>query len=362
MAESIVIGGKTIQLRSRQVVELELPSLYVHSTLTMPVHVLRGSKEGPRLFVSAAIHGDEINGTEVIRRLLKQPALKRLRGTLIAVPIVNIYGVIHQSRYLPDRRDLNRSFPGSKKGSLAARLANLFMQEIVGKCTHGIDLHTAAVHRSNLPQIRANLDDPETARLASAFGVPVLLNANIRDGSLREAAAENGIPMLLYEAGEALRFDEFSIRAGVKGIINVMRELSMLPPSRSRRNKQYEPFVARSSSWVRAPASGVFRRVCAMGSRVKRGDILGLIDDPYGREDSEVIANFSGIIIGSLELPLVHEGEALFNIARFEDIKEVASGVETFQRDLLPEDGTNMESTDVQSTSMEPKTDEPPIV
>lgn len=362
MIEKIIIGGEAIRLRSRQVIELELPSLYVHSSLTMPVHVLRGGKDGPRLFVSAAIHGDEINGTEIIRRLLKQPSLSRLRGTLIAVPIVNIYGVIHQSRYLPDRRDLNRSFPGSKKGSLAARLANLFMQEIVEKCTHGIDLHTGAVHRSNLPQIRANLDDAETAKLAQAFGVPVLLNANIRDGSLREAAAGQGIPMLLYEAGEALRFDEVSIRAGVKGIINVMRELSMLPPSRSRRKKTYEPFIARSSSWVRAPASGVFRKVCSMGSRVKRGDVLGLIDDPSGREDFEVFASFSGIIIGSLELPLVHEGEALIHIARFEDIKDVASEVESFQRDHAPEDESMYESVSDENVQVVVSPKEPPIV
>ncbi len=285
MHNQFIIGGQEILRRSRQVIELELPPLYVHSPLTMPVHVLRGYRDGPRLFVSAAIHGDEINGTEIIRRLLKHPALKSLRGILVAVPIVNIYGLIHQSRYLPDRRDLNRCFPGSRKGSLAGRLANLFMQEIVIPCTHGIDLHTGAIHRSNLPQIRANLDNEETARLACAFGVPVILNANVRDGSLREAANEQGIPMLLYEAGEALRFDEVSIRAGVKGIINVMRALSMLPASRSKRKIQYDPFIARSSNWVRASASGLFRNLCAMGSRVKRGEVLGIIDDPFGREE-----------------------------------------------------------------------------
>lgn len=226
------------------------------------------------------------------------------------------------------------------------------MEEIVNPCTHGIDLHTGAIHRSNLPQIRANLDDPETARLAEAFGVPVLLNSNIRDGSLRECAAEQGMPVLLYEAGEALRFDEVSIRAGVKGVINVMRALDMLPPSRSKRKKPFEPYVARSSSWVRAPASGLFRKVCAMGSRVKRGEVLGLIDDPFGREHDEVIATVSGIIIGCSEIPLVHEGEALFHIARFEDSREVAGQVESFQSDMTPEDVVSV------GTSM----DEPPIV
>jgi predicted deacylase len=338
MNENFAIGGETIPRRSRTTIELQLPPLYTHTPLSLPVHIVRGAKEGPRLFVSAAIHGDELNGTEIIRRLLKQPALKRLRGTLVAVPVVNVYGLIHHSRYLPDRRDLNRSFPGSNKGSMAARLAHIFMKEIVHNCSHGIDLHTGAIHRSNLPQIRANLDDEETARLAETFGVPVLLNSNIRDGSLREAAAEHGIPMLLYEAGEALRFDEVSIRAGVKGIINVMRSLEMLPPSRARRKKHSEPFVARSSTWVRAPASGLFRKVCSLGSRVKRGEVLGIVDDTQGGEGSEVIATAGGIIIGCTEIPLVHEGEALFHIARFEDIKEVAGQVESFQTEYTPDE------------------------
>jgi predicted deacylase len=159
MNDNFVIGGEIIPRRARRLIELELPPLYTHAPMNLPVHVIRGSKDGPRLFISAAIHGDELNGTEIIRRLLKQPALKRLRGTLVAVPIVNVYGLIHHSRYLPDRRDLNRSFPGSEKGSLAARLAHMFMTEIVHNCSHGIDLHTGAIHRSNLPQIRANLDD-----------------------------------------------------------------------------------------------------------------------------------------------------------------------------------------------------------
>jgi predicted deacylase len=351
MSEDFIIGGEVIPLRTRRLIELQLPPLYIHSPLTVPVHIVRGAKTGPRLFISAALHGDELNGTEIIRRLLKQPALNRLRGTLVAVPIVNVYGLIHHSRYLPDRRDLNRSFPGSEKGSLAARLAHLFMTEIVQKCTHGIDLHTGAIHRDNLPQIRANLDDPETAQLAESFGVPVLLNSNIRDGSLREAAAEQGIPMLLYEAGEALRFDEVSIRAGVKGIISVMRGLDMLPKSRARRQQPHEPFVARSSVWVRASASGLFRKVCTLGTRVKRGELLGLIDDPFGGEEFEVTASAGGIIIGCSQIPLVHEGEALFHIARFEDVRGVAGQVESFQTEFTPEE--------VQGNTVQ---DEPPIV
>jgi predicted deacylase len=299
--------------------------------MTMPVHVRRGRRAGPSLFVCAAVHGDELNGVEIIRRLMKRRALSRIRGTIIAVPFVNVYGVIDRSRYLPDRRDLNRSFPGSGRGSLAARLADLFMNEIVAHCTHGIDLHTGALHRGNLPQVRGNVDDEETLRLAGLFGGPVLINADLRDGSLREAAAARGIPMLLYEAGEALRFDEVSIRAGVQGILNVMRGLDMLAPTRGRKRPTHEPFVARSSAWVRAPASGIFRGTVSLGAHVKNNELLGTIAEPVSDTESEVRASRGGIVIGRSNLPLVLEGEALFHIAGFEDLREVAEQVEEFQ-------------------------------
>lgn len=333
----LTINGVSIEPGKRATVDLPVGRLYTHTPMTMPVHVIRGKRPGPRLFISAAIHGDEINGVEIIRRLLKLPALKRLSGDLIAVPIVNIHGLINHSRYLPDRRDLNRSFPGTDKGSLAARLANLFMQEIVAQSTHGIDLHTGAIHRSNLPQIRANLDDKETEKLARVFEAPVIISSNLRDGSLREAAAEHGIPMLLYEAGEALRFDEISIRAGVKGIINVMRSLEMLPPSRSKSKKHIEPVVARSSSWERASESGIFRAMVPLGGRVKKGTLLGIVGDPFGEKEVQITASFSGIVIGRTNLPLVNEGDALFHIARFEDIKEVESQVDEFQEEHSPD-------------------------
>lgn len=330
-SEVIRIAGTPISPGARVSLDIELPQLFTRTPLTMPVVVVRGNRDGARLFVSAAVHGDELNGVEIIRRLLKRSALHRLRGTLIAIPMVNVYGVIHRSRYLPDRRDLNRSFPGSEQGSLASRLANVFMTEIVGNCTHGIDLHTGANHRTNLPQIRADLSDEETMALARLFGVPVLLNSNFRDGSLRQAAAEQGIPMLLYEAGEALRFDELSIRAGVQGIVNVMRGLGMLPKRTSRGRPRAEPFVARSSTWIRAPDSGIFRSSIKLGARINRGMVLGTVGDPFGESQLETYAVDDGIVIGRSSLPLVHEGEALFHLARFEDTSEVAEHVERFQ-------------------------------
>ena len=332
---SIKIGDVSVSPGDSVIIDVPMGSLYTHAPMSLPVQVVRGRREGPTLFVSAAIHGDEINGVEIIRRLLRLPSLKNLRGTLLAIPIVNVYGFINHSRYLPDRRDLNRSFPGSDRGSMAARLAGLFLTEIVDKCDYGIDLHTAAVHRDNLPQIRANLDDPETARIAHAFHVPVLLNSNLRDGSLRQVAADRGIPILLYEAGEALRFDEHSIRAGVKGIVAVMRELGMLPAT-SRSRKHAEPLVARSSTWVRADGSGILRAIAKLGTRVRKGETIGMISDPFGQKELSVTANASGIIIGRTNMPLVNEGEGLFHIARFESSKQARDTVEAFQADDIP--------------------------
>lgn len=344
-SDELLINGTPIKRGERVTVDLTVAKLYTHTPLDVPVHVVRGHKPGPRVFISAAIHGDEINGVEIIRRLLKHSAIRKLKGDLVAIPVVNVYGFINHSRYLPDRRDLNRSFPGSETGSLAARLANMFMTEIVSQCTHGIDLHTAASHRNNLPQIRANLDDPETERLAKAFGVPVILNSNLRDGSLREAAAELDMPMLLYEGGEALRFNEVAIRLGVRGILRVLRALEMLPPRKNRNTgssagNKAKQYVARASHWVRAPISGVFNTKVALGTVVQKNGVLGVVSEPLGQTETNVISPYEGIVIAVSNLPLVNEGDALIHIARFGDVEAVAGQLESLQEMAIPEYST----------------------
>jgi predicted deacylase len=324
----IEIGGTTVRPGTRANVKLPVADLYTSTSLRMPVHVICGRRDGPVMFVSAAIHGDELNGVEIIRRLLKRKKLQSIRGTLLAVPIVNVHGFLDQSRYLPDRRDLNRSFPGSAKGSIAARLANLFVQEIVSKADYGIDLHTGAINRSNLPQIRANLDDPQTMDIARAFGVPLIVNSNIRDGSLRACASERGLPVLTYEAGEALRFDEVSIRAGLRGVLNVMRHVGMLP--RLKNPKRVEAVVATSTSWVRAPDSGIVSAQIKLGNRVNAGQRLALISDTLGDKEEHVVAPFDGIVIGRSNLPLAHEGDALFNLGEFKSVPKAETVVENF--------------------------------
>lgn len=337
MAEAIRIGEVTIQPGERLTVDLPTAHLYTHTEMTMPVHVIHGKKPGPRLFVCAALHGDEINGVEIIRRLLQLKLLAHLHGTLLAIPIVNVFGFVSRTRYLPDRRDLNRAFPGSVKGSLTARLARLFMDEIVDKCTHGIDLHSGANHRINLPQIRAGLDEPETERLARAFGAPVIIDARLRDGSLRMAGAEKGIPTLVYEGGEALRFREGAITAGLRGIVNVMREIGMLSRRTRTKEKTTEPLVARSTVWVRAPKSGILVSGVVLGARVKKGEVLATVADPFGEQEVKVRAPLPGIVIGRLNLPLVHSGDALFHLA----VVDRSAGIEAILEAL--ESGLDLE-------------------
>lgn len=336
--ESLRIGEFDIHPGEQRKIELPVAKLYTDSDVSLPVHIIRAKKSGPTIFVSAAVHGDELNGIEIIRRLIQQKKFKIIRGTVIAVPMVNVYGVVNQSRYMPDRRDLNRCFPGSAKGSLAGRFAHTFLNEIVKHCDYGIDLHTGAIHRSNLPQIRADMSDAETKELAEAFGVSVVLNSNLVDGSLRESAVKSKTKILLYEAGEALRFDEYSIRAGMKGIVNILQHLGMTRKKAVSKKKKFAPFIANGSQWVRANASGIVHNMIDLGDQITKGEILAEIGSPYGEVIDYVKAPRSGILIGKQNIPLVQEGEAMFHIAYFsEDDEEIAEHIESVQEELLPE-------------------------
>jgi hypothetical protein len=328
---TIEVGGTSVARGQSAIVYLPVADLYTHTQLSLPVHVINGRKPGPTLCLTAAIHGDEINGVDIIRRLLKSSEIKHLSGCLLAAPIVNVFGFINRSRYLPDRRDLNRSFPGREKGSVAARLAHLLAREIINKADVGIDLHTGAIDRTNLPQIRADLDNEKVLAMANAFGTPVIINANIVEGSLRGYAAQRNIPILVYEAGEALRFDEVSIRAGLQGVRRVMRLLGMLPP-RERRNPTISPVISTSTSWMRAPASGIVSTRCRLGDRVKIGETLATIGDPFGEVKFDVPTTVNGIVIGHSMLPLAHEGDALFHIAQFDNTREAKATIEEFQQ------------------------------
>ncbi|MBL6931387.1 MAG: succinylglutamate desuccinylase/aspartoacylase family protein [Rhodospirillales bacterium] len=330
--EPFVLGKTTIAPGTHATIDLPLSLLSDHTPITLTVQVKHGKQPGPTLLVNGAVHGDEVNGVEIIRRVLRHSAIKHMSGTLIAVPIVNVYGFLTNVRYLPDRRDLNRSFPGSPKGSLASRLAHLYMTKVVAKSTHGIDLHTAAIHRSNFPQIRCDLSNPDARAMAMSFGVPVVLNAALREGSLRKAAIDAGIPFLVYEAGEALRFDEVSIRAGIQGIIRVMGDLGMIRQRRRDEAPAY-PVISRSSFWVRAPEGGIFRARAKLGARVFAGNHLGTIASPFGDSEFPIECPTDGIVIGRNNLPNVNQGDGIFNIARVDDPEAAAEAIDVFQED-----------------------------
>ncbi len=330
--EYLKFGNVKVFPGERKRIQLDIASLFDYTTLSLPIEVIRGAEEGPIMFISSAIHGDELNGIEIIKRILRRPRLKKLKGTLILIPVVNIFGFNNRSRYLPDRRDLNRCFPGTVEGSLGSRLAHIFMKEIVSKCTHGIDLHTGAKHKFNLPQIRACIEDQQTAELARCFGVPVVINSKLRDGSLREAARKRKVCTLLFEGGEALRFDEDIIRHGVKGCLAVLEKIGMIGKLKKQINTpKRRSYKAQSSFWIRAPHSGSFKYLKKIGNQVNAGDVLAVITDPFGSDPFVVTAEESGIIIGISTIPLVNKGDAMIHLAIFKDIKKVNEAIQDLE-------------------------------
>jgi len=341
MQDIIEINHISIARGESKTIFLPMPSLYDCTPITMPVHVIRGKKPGPCLCVTAAIHGDEVNGVEIVRRLVKKSVLKNMAGTLIAIPIVNVYGFLYQDRYLMDRKDLNRSFPGSSKGSPASRLAHLISTEILSQVTHCIDLHSGSLQRTNLPQIRADLDMDGVLPLAEAFSAPVILHAKLRDGSMRQFANDKSIPFLLYEAGESLRFDELSIKAGVHGILNVMHKLNMLALKKPFHGK-FEPSIAKQAYWVRSPRSGLLILYKHLGKFVKKGDLLAKISNPMGQQEYKVLSPLDGIIIGKSNMPMIYEGAAIFNIASFKKLDMVEEQVDLLKESYIDLDSPHM--------------------
>ena len=319
--DPFVINGVPVPPGSRRHIELPVARLPTDTSLSLPISVVHGRRPGPKLWLNAVIHGDELNGVEIIRQVLGMLRPRELAGTVVAVPIVNVFGFVSESRYLPDRRDLNRSFPGSPRGSLAGQLAHLFMTQVVDRCDYGIDFHTGSDHRTNLAQLRVDMSNPEVERLALAFGAPATVDAVYRDGSLRSACRQRGIPLLVFEGGEAHRFNESAIRAGVDGTLRVLAELEMFDgpvPEAAR-----PTVVIRHSSWERARRSGIVRIDVHPGQAVERGDTLGVLGDALGNRRTPIRASRSGIVLGYTRNPLASQGDALVHIA---DLSETARG------------------------------------
>lgn len=311
MAGHVVAPGNNGRIRipvSHQVTGLEA---------SLALQIMHGEKDGPTVFVSAAIHGDEIIGTAIIQHLIQRIHPRHLSGTLILAPAVNIYGFMQHSRYLPDRRDLNRSFPGTSSGSLASQLARCFLEHVIERSDLGIDLHSAAVHRFNLPQIRIAAGDDKLVELAMAFGAPIIMESPLREGSMRELAHQRGTPMLLLEAGEALRFDRFSLDVGVAGVLRVLAHIGMLDLP-DELDEPRVPLRSNNSRWVRSPRGGVTQRLRKSGDAVREGEVLATVTGLFGEQPEEMTSPFDGIVIGHATLPVVYQGDAMFHIAQID--------------------------------------------
>lgn len=310
MPKILTINGTRIGLGEKVQVQLNIADLPSHTRVDMPIYIFRGKKDGPVLLLVGGMHGDEVNGIEIVRRMIARKIIKPQKGSVIAVPVLNIYGFLNSSRELPDGRDLNRSFPGKKSGALASRVASIFMEEIVSKVGYGIDFHTGGASRSNYPQIRCNLYRPEVRELAEAFGAPFIVHADYRERSFRKEAWKNKKLVLLYEGGESQRFDELSIEEAIKGSKRVMHHLGIL-----KKSPAPAPFkIITKTVWVRAKYAGLFTAEVRNGSSVEKGDVLARITDPYGDFRVSVKAPQKGHIIAINYMPVVHMGDALIHL------------------------------------------------
>jgi uncharacterized protein len=310
---ALTVAGVVVEAGERRDLAPAASESYTGDRTTLPLAVVNGRSDGPRVFVTAAVHGDELNGIAVCRSLLDHIDPATLRGALVVVPIVNVLGVQFGSRYLPDRRDLNRSFPGSHTGSMAARIARLLLDEVIVGSDVGVDLHTAANHRTNIPQIRVAASDRRARALAIAFGAPFVLDAPTRPGSLREAATERGVSVLTFEGGQPLRFDLDAIEVGRRGVLRVLHRLGMIEGSPGP--TEPAPMVLHASRWLRAARGGILQLHVAAGDRVRPGDPLWTTVSPLGAERASVEADEEGYVIGATTLPLVQPGQALLHIA-----------------------------------------------
>lgn len=310
---TFTFAGRTVARGTRSQISLPAGRLPSGSEMSIPIEVLHGGGSGPTIWLSGALHGDEIVGVEIIRRVLSGLDERTLNGVIVAAPVVNVFGFVMGSRYLPDRRDLNRSFPGTSRGPLAGRIARLFVDEVLAVSDFGIDFHAGSDDRTNLPQIRGNMDDAETHRLAMAFGAPLIIHSKPIKGSLRATALRLEKRILLFEGGEPCRFSPDAVDAGVAGTFRVLDALGMAaaPPGPSPN----PPVETRSTLWVRAPRGGIFRLETRLGTRVSKGKRLGIITGPSGRGGREVRARSSGIVMGHAVNPLVHQGDAVVHIA-----------------------------------------------
>ncbi|MGV3539207.1 MAG: succinylglutamate desuccinylase/aspartoacylase family protein [Rufibacter sp.] len=310
MAE-MIINDIPIYPGERKLVRLNISRLPSGTEIDIPIHVFRAQAPGPVLLLMAGMHGDEVNGTELIRRMIRREMLYPQQGTILAIPILNIYGFLNFSREVPDGKDVNRSFPGNAKGSLASRVAARFTKEVLPLVDYGIDFHTGGRSKCNFPQVRCRLEDGNSAALARVFGAPFILNSNYRPGSLRKEAASLGKSIIVYETGESLRFDEPGINLAMEGTHRVMQHLGMLENAVPA---SHPPVICQGTTWIRARRAGLFRSFVKNGQAISRGQQVGAVSDPYGYATHPITSHVSGYVVGINNMPVVNQGDAILHI------------------------------------------------
>lgn len=311
MSKPIVINDQVVKPGTYKQIILDIARLPSRTEIDTHIEVFHGKKDGPVLLLMAGLHGDELNGVETIRRLITGKFLNPLRGTIIAIPILNVYGFINFSRDVPDGKDVNRSFPGHEHGSLASRVAYHFMRDIFPHVDYGVDFHTGGASRSNFPQLRCVLSNQRNEELARAFAPPFILDSRLRDRSLRKSAELAGKTIIVFEAGESLRFDELAINEGMNGVLRLMYHLNMTKIHKPATN---ETITLHDSTWVRARYAGLFRYFIQNGARVEQNQVIASISGPYGEFEKKIKSPRTGYVIGVNNMPIVNQGDALFHI------------------------------------------------
>lgn len=306
------LDGETVPPGQTREVRLKVSESYTGAPIELPIRVQRARRPGPAVFVSAAIHGNEINGVGIVHELMDERPLDLVAGTLILLPVVNVFGVEYQDRYMPDGRDLNRNFPGSANGSLARRVAHLIFRQVVQQCDYGIDLHSAADQRVNFPNIRGDFSNPGVERLGRAFGCELLVNGKGPEGSLRREACAAGCPTIILEAGEPRKIEPRVLEIGYRGVRNVLIELGMVEGE--LHHPAYQTRVEKTK-WVRAQVGGILRFHIAPGSVVEKGEPVATNTSLYGREKSVLVSPVDGVVLGMTTLPTVKPGEPVCHVA-----------------------------------------------
>ncbi len=331
MVEKFSICGTNVQRGEIANLALKLPEQYSCAPLYMPIKVIRGHKPGPCLLIFSGLSGSELNGLEIANRIIKQIIPNQLWGTIIAIPVLNIYGLTHYPSIMPSgEADLASCFPGSENGSYGQRVAHLFTNEILKKVDYSIELQTGAINHNILPQVYCNFDNETARKLAKVFKSPVVTNVTLEANTIRQVTEELNIPFLVYEAGEAMRFDENVIQLGVEGVKNIMRATDMLTKEPS---KEVIPIFSRNEDWILAHKGGILHPKVNLGQTISKGEIIGTISDPFGADIVEPVKSFcKGIVVGVNTAPLIHEGLEIFKVASFLDYDKAESTIEKWDK------------------------------